>query len=259
MPSNNTNGIELLPVDFNCFIDEIELPQTQNTHLTFFYFGVLIPSYKFEVENQIKELLSDLGQKKFHSHKTYRIPANKAICQKLTAIIIANNLNIICFHFQKRWLDDASLAILKTVEFPQMLAFKNDNYRSQAWLLFIHVLNSYLSNNYGNQKTRLIFDKDWLRKNQMVVHDGHVLKALAETFSSTQKTTPALALADHVGYLFQKLKKVTYLEDKTIKIKPLVHTDEIAKNAVLLFRYLLTNRLFHKLDLSEWLTQEKAK
>ena len=238
--------------DFNCFVDEVEFQETEESNLTFFYFGVLVSTNQFEIEDKVKEILSCLGTKKFHSHKTYKNPLFKDVCDKLNALIIDYNLQIICFPFVKKWLDNPSLAVLKTFELPDLKRVNSSNYRSQAWLLFIHALNRYMIDNHASKKTRILFDSDWLKKNEMVVHEGDKLTALAEIYSTVQKNVPLLALADHVGYLFQKFKKVSFHDEGIIKLHPFSKEDFITMNAVSLFEHLTSKSLFHTLDKLEW-------
>jgi hypothetical protein len=259
MSPENFSEVIVQDADFNCFTDEVELEETEKTNLTLLYFGVLVSTDQHELESKIKGILSVLGVKKFHSHRTYRNPLFKNICGQLTTLIIEHNLRVVFFPFSRVWQNNPKLAVLKNFELPDLKRVKSSNYRSHAWLLFIHVFNTHLMDRQGSKKTRIIFDSDWLKKNEMVVHEGVKLKALTEIISSVQKNMPLLALADHVGYMFQKLKNVTYNDNGILMLSKYDKKDTVTRNAVLLFEHLISKNLFHRLDVWEWISNENRK
>lgn len=252
-------GKQWLPVAFHCFVDEVELPKTDTTNLSFYYFALLIPAEKSDLlEDSIKSIVAILEGKKFHAHRTYKKSEHKEICHKLNELIINHNLEIICFPFVKDWLANSSLGVLRNFHLEKMEKVRFSNYRSQAWLLFVHVLNSFLTSRDGPDKTRIFFDHDWLNSSEMVVHEGNKLAALAEIISTTAKRNPLLVLADHVGYMFQLFQKASTISNGQIVITQLKKDDELTKAAIGLFVNSSSKKFFHTLDLWEWIDKENA-
>src|SRR5258708_34953621 len=116
MQTVNAEIPKLLVADFNCFVDEVEMQKTESSKLTFYYFGLLVPTDKPDLEDKAGKILSGIGTEKFHAYKTYRNPDFSIICDGLTDLIIEYKLQTVCFPFVKDWLDSPSLAILKTFE-----------------------------------------------------------------------------------------------------------------------------------------------
>lgn len=244
--------------DYYFFGDEVELQKGENSELTFFFFGVLVPFNKVEaIEQQIKTILQPLGTQKFHSKKTYRQEYGPLILQELSNLILREQLHCICFPFVASWMDRPELAVLKSFTLPGMPEVTPDNYRSQAWLLFLHVLNHHIKKFYPIRCFNLVLDKDWLKVTRYVTHEGIKLDRLGQVYSSTAKKDPLLVLADHIGYLFQNLKRYAVIEDGDIHLKP--EASLIAAGAVALHEKLLQQHLWHYLDLWRWIEEENTR
>ncbi len=245
-------------VKYHLYIDEIIFDKTETQKLTLLYFGVLIPIETLnDIETEIKNALLLLDKKKFHSKTTYKREENLIVSDKINEIIIKNKLRIFCFPFVKDWLKSPRLEILKKFELPEVEKFKFDNYLSQAWLLFIHTFNSYITTIFeDNCRIRLFFDKDWIKANRMVVHEGIKLNRIAEIISTKQNDTPLLALADHVGYYFRKFKRQSRLNSNSFFLNNFYDTDYNNENCIKLFKSLVANKLFKTIDLWEWIEYE---
>lgn len=242
--------------DYNCFVDEIESQATTTSNLTFHYFGILIPSERQDLEIKFKEITKFLGNKKFHPLKAYKFPENKNLCEALTNMIIENQLEVVCFPFVKKWLENPSLEVLRTLVLPDLNRIQFSNYRSMAWYMFIHVLNSFISHEHKTQTVRIIADSDWLRPGEIIGHEQKKLANLENILSTTQKKSPLLGLADHVAYLFFKFKQIATIESGNIKLPVPNRDDYLINEAYKLFSYLTATKKFNNLDLFEWINKQ---
>lgn len=242
-------------VDYNCFVDELELQATKTTRLVFFFFGVMIDTDQYYVEDETKEALGKGVGTKFHALKTYKKEVNKELCTRLTNIIIQSKAKLVCFPFEKEWLQTDTLRVLKDFK-SQINGLRYTNYRSMAWLLFIHTMDNFLKEKCSGSTARIVADGDWLKPGHVVVHEGKKLKCIDSFISSKQTAMPLLALADHAGYLFYKLKQITDEQDGRLRFNGYNPNNYIHKNAVLLYEKLLSDNRFFTLDLNHWLNRQ---
>ena len=251
-PSNITHGL---------FCDELEVEKKENHSLTLYYFGILIQSEIIEeIENQVIKIISKLKPEIFHSIKHYKSPDNWDIFEKFNEIILSNKLKIFCFAFVKDWLKLEEFKIINSLSFPEWKNFPIKNYKAKSFYLFLHVLNYYLSKEQNNNSyIRIFIDKDWLKINEGIEHQGIILNKIEKIFSTRQKAIPILALSDHVGYLFNKIKKSTYSKEQKIYLNKELESDEFSKLSLDAYIKFCKLNLFSFLDLKEWNRYENSK
>lgn len=243
------------------FCDELELQKSQESALTLYYFGILIKSKFIEgIEKQISDKITKLNPETFHSVKHYKSQSNWDIFEAFNEIIISNNLKIYCFAFIKDWLKLKEFDIINSLSFPEWKEFPKKNYRAISFYLFLHVLNYYLDKELkGKKYIRIIADKDWLKNREVIEHQGIILNHIEKIFSTRQKDIPLIALADHVAYLFNKIKKSTYYKEHKLFLKKEIENDKFSKMSLDAYLKFCHLKLFHFLDLQEWREFENRK
>lgn len=243
------------------FCDELEVPKKENHSLTLYFFGILVKAEDIEeIEKQILNVIAKLGAVSFHSIKHYKNEANWDIFEKFNDIIIKNNLEILCFPFVKNWLKLDEFKVINSLSLPEWKKFPINNYRAKAFYLFLHVLNHYLSKNKNdNTYVRVIIEKDWLKINESIEHQGIVLNKIEKIFSTHQKTIPLLSLSDHVAYLFNKIKKSTYSKEQKPNSTKEIGNDKFSKMSCEVYLKFCESKLFNFLDLKEWTKYENSK
>jgi hypothetical protein len=245
--------------DYNCFVDELELQAKDVSRLVFYFFGVMLGANQGHVEDEVRETLQATGSLKFHALKAYKKQTYEAICSKLTTIIIENKAKVVCFPFEKEWLKTETLKELKNFSLPKMETVRYSNYRSMAWLLFMHTFNCFLKERCYGGSAIIIADGDsWLKSGQRIVHEGEKLRYLQSYITAKQGAMPLLALADHAGYLFYRLKQITYENEGKLHLKEYNHNNYVHKNAVALYEGLLANECYYTLDLKYWLGKQEC-
>jgi len=242
-------------IQYIVFADELEIDASASQQLTFYYFGIIVPVEKIILlEQEVQNAVAILDKIKYHARKQYKRPEYAQMLTELSKIIIENHLHIVCFPFVKEWLNDPTLAVLKELKYEEAPQISIKNYRSQAWLLFIHVLNYFFSMNYPSHcKVRVLVDHDWLQINQGVEHKGEKLTHLEAIIAVKTKDFPLLTLPDHAAYLFLQLRRNLHNNNSTVKLSPA--NELILNEAKALFE---KNGLFSLLDLTQWIDYENS-
>ena len=243
------------------FCDELEVQKKGNHSLTLYYFGILIKTEIIEdIEQQIINTISKLKPKPFHSVKHYKSQSNWDIFEKFNEIIITNNLKILCFAFVKDWFELDEFKVVNSLSFPEWKKFPFKNYRAKSFYLFLHVLNHHLNKkSNSNSYVRIFIDKGWLKINESIEHQEIILNNIEKVFSTRQKTIPLLALSDHVGYLFNKIKKSTYTNEQKLYLNKEIENDRFSKLSLDVYLKFSQLNLFNFLDLKEWNKYEDDK
>ncbi|BDS12725.1 hypothetical protein [Aureispira anguillae] len=244
------------------FTDEIEIEanKQQNQNLVIYFNGIYIddlsklPSIKTDFEL----ILEKVGKKGFHAHKAYKNKADsKLLMQLMTTIILKYELHWFSFPFVKEWLTDSRLnTYMENDEIT--VPFKKSNYRASAFYFYLHCINErikYLPS--FSPKVRLYSDKDtYIRLYHGFEHDGNTLNNIEKIIGSKGKDEPILYLADHVGYLFRKVKLALPKEGgiNQIKINPSDKDSELIYDCVKHIKIINSKKLFHYLDFWNILT-----
>lgn len=209
--NNNRNSEmkELEGVKSFLLVDEVKHSIINDGEDAFYYFAVSLPIHlKTSIEEDLSNLTSGMT-KGFHAKNVYKASGiDYRLLNGMTDLITRYSLPCICFRYDKKLFYDSTVKYLKINDHPE-ISKRLTNWEFQAFFYFIQALNLHLAK--GLSKIDLpvfaFFDRGiYGMVDKIEAVDVDSLFLGRAIFTSTSKNK-LLALADHFGFVFAKVKK----------------------------------------------------
>ena len=241
------------------FVDEIEHNENNNPVIT--YIGVLISKDQLPIiDSELKKLLNQYQIYDFHANEIYRNDQNTELMQRLSDLLLDNDINWFSFSFKRKWVKEDLKNSLKEVNFGER-SISRKNYKAIGGYYFLVQLNSVLPDNKIEiNNIAVFFDSSdgWFKKDTGIYFKNKI-KHIKDVISSKRNEILELILPDHLGYIFGKCLRELPRNNDNIDMSISKQNSEFTNKSLKLLLNFEEKGLFHFLDSKEWLNNELNK